>query len=69
MANLTGFNSYRGNSLVQAMYILASTVHIGGKTFFTETCEGMLSLNNDKIRPEVTCATPLGGKADSEDGE
>ena len=32
------------------------------KTFFTETCEGMLSLNNDKIRPEVACATPLGGK-------
>ena len=23
----------------------------------------MLSLNNDKIRPEVACATPLGGKA------
>ena len=24
--------------------------------FFTETCEGMLSLNNDEIRPEVACA-------------
>ena len=22
----------------------------------------MLSLNNDEIRPEVACATPLGGK-------
>ena len=30
--------------------------------FFMETCEGMLSLNNDEIRPEVACATPLGGK-------
>ena len=29
---------------------------------FTETCEGMLSLNNDEIRPEVAYATPLGGK-------
>ena len=24
-----------------------------------------MSLNNDEIRPEVTCATPLGGKADT----
>ena len=32
------------------------------KTLFTEKCEGMLSLHNDKIRPEVACATPLGGK-------
>ena len=30
-----------------------------------ETCEGMLSLNSNDIRPEVACATPLGGKADA----
>ena len=30
-----------------------------------ETCEGMLSLNNGEIRPEVACATPLSGKADT----
>ena len=33
--------------------------------YFAETCEGMLLLNNDEIRPEVACATPLGGKADT----
>ena len=31
-----------------------------------ETCEGMLSLNNDEIGPEVTCAMPLGGKDSGE---
>ena len=33
--------------------------------FCTEMCEGMLSVNNDEIRPEVACATPLGGNESS----
>ena len=36
-----------------------------GKTVFAETCEGMLSLNNDELRPEVACATAVSGKVDT----